>query len=51
MEVLFQIPDENVEKAKPIIKELMENPFEGKIEFKVPLTVSLDTGQSYYEAK
>jgi len=50
-EVLFQIPEKNMEKAVPLIVKLMENPFKGRIDMNVDLTVSYDEGASYFEAK
>lgn len=51
MEVLFQMPIENKDIAKPIIKEIMEDPFKGKIDTTVKLTVSSGEGNSFYACK
>jgi len=50
-EQLFELPKKNLDKAIPIIVEEMEDPFNGEIKMNVNLTVSYDTGNSYYEAK
>jgi len=50
-EILFQVPKKNVDKAIPIIKELMENPFEGKIPLNLKMEADWGRGKDYFEAK
>ena len=56
---ILQVHDESVssfpkqykEEVPHIVKELMEDPFEGRIETEVKFTVDYDIGESYYSAK
>lgn len=48
-ELIFVCPDENVEEAIGIIKELMEHPLPKPLN--IPLRVDSDFGKSYAEAK
>jgi DNA polymerase I len=48
-ELIFEVPQESVGQADPIIKELMEHPFEHDLD--VPLRISGGYGQSWAEAK
>jgi len=50
-EILFECPEENIEKVIPVIKQEMETPFDGKIKMNVKLEVDYDIGRSYHEAK
>lgn len=45
-ELVFEVPEEEREKAKKIIKEEMEN----AVELKVPLEVEIGEGRNWYEA-
>ena len=45
-ELVFEVPDEEVEKARQIIRECMEN----CISLKVPLTVEIGVGKNWEEA-
>jgi len=51
LEVVFQVPKDNVGKAVPIIKELMEDPFDGKIPLNLKMEVDWNKGKNYKEAK
>lgn len=46
-EILFEVPDSEVEERKPVIQELMEN----VMKLKVPLKVSVKSGKSWAECK
>ena len=46
-ELVFELPEENVEAFKPIVKEVMEN----AVRLEVPLLVSMDVGKNLYEVK
>ena len=46
---MFNCPDEHVEEATKIIKDLMEHPFPK--ELNIPLRADADSGKSYSEAK
>lgn len=48
-ELVFNCPDENLEEAISIIKEIMEHPLPKPLN--IPLRVDSDTGKSYAEAK
>lgn len=50
-ELLFYGPEENVAAAGRRVKALMEEPFGGDVDFRVPLLVSVGTGKSWDEAK
>lgn len=47
-ELVFEIPDENVEEALPIIQHWMEHP---GINLRVPLRAPPGTGRNWAEAK
>ena len=47
-EIVFEVPDNEVERLKPVIKEVMEGV--GKIpgkEFSVPLTVDINVSDNW----
>jgi DNA polymerase-1 len=46
-ELLFEVPDEEVEAVSEIVREEME----GAIRLSVPLKVDLGSGESWYESK
>ena len=46
-ELIFLIPDEELEQMKQLVKDTMEN----AMELKVPLKASISVGKSWYEAK
>jgi len=48
-EIIFEIPEENAEKAVPIIQHLMEHPF--KRDLSIPLEAEPAVGKSWKEAK
>lgn len=48
-ELIFEVPEKNVEEARVIIKELMEHPL--PFELRVPLTVDSGYGYSWAAAK
>jgi|WetSurSiteA1Bulk_404760.scaffolds.fasta_scaffold01885_2 DNA polymerase I len=48
-ELIFEVPEENIKEAIPLIKEDMEHPL--NFELDVPLQVDIGTGQSWYAAK
>jgi len=48
-ELLFEVPEENIEEVKPIVRELMEHPFE--TDLLVPLGVDMGVGYSWASAK
>jgi DNA polymerase-1 len=48
-ELIWECPEENVGKAKQIIRKLLEKPLE--FDLKVPLTVDIGTGMTWSEAK
>jgi DNA polymerase-1 len=51
-ELVFQCPEENVEEAIEIVRQLMSHPFGDKVELnEPPFTASADSGWSYQEAK
>jgi DNA polymerase-1 len=50
-ELVFQCPEENVEEAIPIIKNIMEHPFGEKVKLNIDLVAETDFGDSYQEAK
>ena len=46
-ELIFEVPDHEVDEMKLLIKEKMEN----VVELKVPLTVEVGVGQNWYDLK
>lgn len=46
-ELIFSVPDEELELMQKLVKETMEN----AMELKVPLKASISVGKSWYEAK
>lgn len=48
-ELIFEVPEENVELAKPIIRELMEHPL--GFELLVPLAIDMGVGYTWATAK
>ena len=46
-ELIFDVPDEELEKVKDIVREIMENVYK----LSVPLKVEIDYGRDWYEAK
>jgi DNA polymerase-1 len=48
-ELVFEVPEENIEKSKPIIKQHMEHPL--KKDLLVPLDIDMGTGYSWASAK
>jgi DNA polymerase-1 len=48
-ELIFEVPEESVQAALPLIKENMEHPFESELE--VPLDVEAGVGHSWASAK
>lgn len=46
-ELIFEVPEKEVEKVKKLVKEGMEN----VVDLKVPLTVDMGTGESWYTLK
>ncbi len=46
-ELIFDVPDVELEKVKGIVKEIMENTYK----LSVPLKVEIDYGRDWYEAK
>ncbi|MEO1434304.1 MAG: DNA polymerase I [Bacteroidota bacterium] len=46
-ELVFDVPNEELETVKPIIEDLMKNAIPG---LKVPILVGMDTGQDWLEA-
>lgn len=48
-ELVFECPKETVAEAKEIIRDCMEHPFQ--TDLAVPLTISMGSGKSWYEAK
>jgi DNA polymerase I len=46
-ELIFLVPEKELEKMKQLVKETMEN----AMELKVPLRASINVGKSWYEAK
>lgn len=52
-ELVFEIPEENIEKAVPLIQQFMSHPFGDKKsqELILPLDTEFDSGDSYQDAK
>jgi len=50
-EIVLQVPKKNLEESLKYINKEMENPFKEKVDTLVDLTVSMDTGKNYFEAK
>ena len=48
-ELIFEVPEESVQEAMPLIKENMEHPFDAELE--VPLDVEAGVGYSWASAK
>lgn len=48
-ELIFEVPIENVERAKPLIREDMEHPLD--FELDIPLRVDIGVGHSWANAK
>ena len=46
-ELIFSVPDEELELMQKLVKDTMEN----AMELKVPLKASISVGKSWYEAK
>ena len=46
-ELIFLVPDEELDFMQKLVKETME----GAMELKVPLKASISVGKSWYEAK
>ena len=51
-ELIFDLPDGELKKVQPLVKEMMEAPvFSGKvIRLRVPIEVNLKAGRNWYEA-
>lgn len=50
-EIVFQCPEENVQKAMPIIQDLMAHPFGENVKLNVNLLANVDFGDDYQAAK
>jgi DNA polymerase-1 len=46
-ELIFDVPEEELEEIKNLVRDTMENIFK----LSVPLKVSIDYGKNWYEAK
>ena len=46
-ELIFEVPDEELEMMKKLVQEAMEN----AMELRVPLKASIQSGKTWYEAK
>lgn len=49
-ELVFEVPDDEIEKTIPVIREIMENAAAPALEISVPLTVDCGVGQNWDEA-
>lgn len=50
-ELIFEGPEENVQKAKSAVKRVMEDPFLDDYKFSVPLLADVKVAESWHEAK
>ena len=46
-ELIFEVPEEELDQMKALVKEAMEN----AMELRVPLKASIQAGKTWYEAK
>ena len=46
-ELIFEVPEEELNQMKALVKEAMEN----AMELRVPLKASIQAGKTWYEAK